>query len=109
MPTTNVSAIGSRNDFIRDREVFLARMISKTFGEDVKSVLEVGCGEGSNYAYLDETMRSLDYTGVDFSFSKILFLSRMFNNEVPSRQMRLFSLLRINPLTAYCAEIYCTT
>jgi len=68
-----------QNEFIRHREVRLARMISQAFGEGIKRVLEVGCGEGSNYAYLNDAMRSLDYTGVDFSFSKTLFLSQMFS------------------------------
>lgn len=59
------------NPYIRKREQKLAANILSKLPSAGKTVLEIGCGEGTNLLYLNALNDSLNYTGIDFSKEKI--------------------------------------
>ncbi len=64
------------NPWIRRREMqTLGRLAS--LASDARSVLEVGCGEGSNMHYLAKIMPQATLSGADFSKAKIEFAKRI--------------------------------
>lgn len=67
-----------KNPFVCRRERQLAQRIQQAIGQDARNVLEIGCGEGSNYLYMCGIIPGLNYVGIDFSFPKVRFLKRTF-------------------------------
>jgi ubiquinone/menaquinone biosynthesis C-methylase UbiE len=63
-----------KNPFIERKEKVLADTIAREMSGGGVEVLEVGCGEGSNYAYLSRRVPGLRYHGLDISANKIAFL-----------------------------------
>lgn len=62
------------NPFLQPKEHALAARVTKHLPRDGK-LLEVGCGEGSNLAYLARHAQGCSLTGVDFSEKKVVFMS----------------------------------
>ncbi len=70
------------NPFIVKKEQKLAYKISSAIPIGGKLVLEIGCGEGSNFAFLDPFLKDVKFFGVDFSFSKTLFFGNVFSESI---------------------------
>ena len=67
-----------RNPYIRTRERRLFAKVREALGPDCRRILEIGCGEGSNYVYLEERYPEIEYVGMDFSFAKTAGLAEWF-------------------------------
>lgn len=66
------------NPFIRSRERRLSDALASAFGHNARKILEIGCGEASNYLYLREVIPSMRYCGADFSLPKLHFAKKAF-------------------------------
>ena len=64
------------NPFLIRKEKKLAELTMNYLQNNNNSLLEVGCGEGSNLAYLREQMPDAMLVGLDFSFNKISFMKK---------------------------------
>lgn len=53
-----------------DRYLFGLKCI-KNFKKDRISILDVGCGSGNFYSYVNSISKNIDYTGIDFDFDKL--------------------------------------
>jgi SAM-dependent methyltransferase len=60
------------NPWLQTREKALAAKLAALCPQ-ARSVLEVGCGEGSNLYYLKPLLPQAEFTGLDFSEAKIAF------------------------------------
>lgn len=63
------------NPFLQAKEQELAALIAEKMPSSGRRLLEVGCGEGSNFMYLREKLPDVELTGADFSFEKIRFMN----------------------------------
>jgi len=68
------------NPYLRSKEGRLAWLIAGKMPEGGENLLEIGCGEGSNFCYLQKHLPFVTFTGLDFSFEKVRFLSRFLNS-----------------------------
>ena len=69
------------NPFIIKKEMTLAKKIASIFSSDNKArILEIGCGEGNNYLFLQNYLPPISFVGLDFSLSKVNFMKKMLNN-----------------------------
>ena len=68
------------NPYLRSKERRLALLIAEKMPEGGENLLEIGCGEGNNFYYLQERLPFATFTGLDFSFEKVRFLSRFLNS-----------------------------
>ena len=64
------------NPFLHYKEIKLAQIIASKMPEHGKKILEIGCGEGSNYFFIKKWLSEIEFVGLDFSIEKITF----FNN-----------------------------
>ena len=62
------------NPFLLAKERHLARLVAGENPADQGCLLEVGCGEGSNLAFLAEALKGWARFGIDFSEAKIAYL-----------------------------------
>ena len=53
-----------------DRYLFGLNVIKKICKNNF-NILDVGCGSGNFYSYINSTFRNIDYTGIDFDYEKI--------------------------------------
>src|SRR3989339_1545278 len=68
-----------KNPFIITKERRLTDLVVKEIKSSDVIMLEVGCGEGSNYHYLSERLPNLKYTGLDISKEKVVFFNDHFH------------------------------
>jgi ubiquinone/menaquinone biosynthesis C-methylase UbiE len=71
------------NPFIRPKEKKLAARIAQEMSANGKTILEIGCGEGNNLAYLRQQLPGVELVGMDFSFSKTRFLKHAAEHTKP--------------------------
>ena len=53
-----------------DRYLFGFNLIKKNI-KDNPSVLDVGCGSGNFYSYVNSISKNVNYTGIDFDYEKM--------------------------------------
>ena len=53
-----------------DRYLFGLNVIKK-IGKNNFNILDVGCGSGNFYSYVNSISKNIDYTGIDFDYEKI--------------------------------------
>jgi ubiquinone/menaquinone biosynthesis C-methylase UbiE len=63
-----------KNPFLSSKERNLATLIANHLPEGGKTVLEIGCGEGSNLFYLQEQLKDVNLFAIDFSKEKVHFI-----------------------------------
>jgi len=70
-----------KNPFLSKKETNLAVLIAEHLPDNGKTVLEVGCGEGSNLFFIQEQLKDVNLFAIDFSKEKILFLKTILKND----------------------------
>lgn len=69
------------NPFLSKKEKNLTALIAKHLPQGGKTVLEIGCGEGSNLFFIQEHLKDIDLFAIDFSKEKVLFLKNVLKNK----------------------------
>tara|TARA_Y100000748_G_scaffold288150_1_gene272859 strand:+ start:57 stop:839 length:783 start_codon:yes stop_codon:yes gene_type:complete len=61
----------TRDQSSNDRFIFGSNLINKYKKSNNLTVLDAGCGSGNFFAYLNSYNKEIDYTGIEFSLTKI--------------------------------------